>query len=481
MENQMAASPAGAMTKKKENGKLSWKSVIGYGFGEAGSQFSWTLISSYLTVYYTDVVGLTPIVISVIMLVARICDAINDPMFGSIAENYTHTKWGRFRPYILFGAPFLALFNCLTFLNLNIPNSAKSIWCAVTYICCGMAYTAVSISVGSLANCMTASNTERVRLNASRNIIGNLAGLVVSAITMPLILAFGGGSSSSARGYFIAALILSVISIPCFVICFSTTKEVISGGNQNATKKEKGSLYKSIIETLKDHDSRVLIIAMVLVLTAVMGRVGIMAYYFIYILNNAAAIAACASALTFGMVIPGFYAPFLLNRFNKKYVGAGACVCMGLSCVALYFAGEAHAALPVLVILHFIYGASNAAGITCYSLTGEIIDDAWIRTGRRNDGAVYSMISFGTKLGNAIGGSVGILALGAVGFVANTKMSAKTLTNMDRVINFGPMVIFILAAIAFLTIRMTNKKGKENEEAVKQMLQKTSVAQEEKA
>lgn len=110
-------------------------------------------------------------VISMIMLIARIWDALNDPMFGSIAEN-TQSKWGRFRPYILYGAPILALFNCLTFLNLDIPNGWKAIWCGFTYIGCGMAYTAVNISVGCLANSMTAVNTQRVSLNAFRGVMG---------------------------------------------------------------------------------------------------------------------------------------------------------------------------------------------------------------------------------------------------------------------------------------------------------------------
>ena len=183
--------------------KLSWGSIIGYGFGEAGTQFSWTLISNYLTVFYTDVVGLTPVVISTIMLVARIWDAINDPMFGTIAERHTHTRWGRFRPYIMFGAPILALTNCLTFLNLDISNGAKSFWCGLTYILCGMAYTAVSISVGSLANCMTTSNHERVTLNSSRNILGNVAAMILSACTMPIILFFGNGSTERRRSFFL--------------------------------------------------------------------------------------------------------------------------------------------------------------------------------------------------------------------------------------------------------------------------------------
>lgn len=96
--------------------KLSVFQKIGYGLGEAGSTLSWTLVSSYLTVFYSDVVGLAPAIISVIMLVARIWQAVCDPLFGGIAEN-TKSRWGRYRPYILFGAPLLALFNCLTFLN----------------------------------------------------------------------------------------------------------------------------------------------------------------------------------------------------------------------------------------------------------------------------------------------------------------------------------------------------------------------------
>ena len=454
-----------------QENKLSWKSIIGYGFGEAGTQFSWTLISNYLTVFYTDVVGLTRVIISTIILVARIWDAINDPMFGTIAERYTHTRWGRYRPYILFGAPVLALTNCLTFLNLDISNGAKAFWCGFTYILCGMAYTAVSISVGSLANCMTTVNKERVTLNSSRNILGNVAAMILSAATMPIILHFGGGSTSSAKGYFMAAVIFSIICIPCLVICFATTKETVVV--ENAPKKDdaqKGSLFSSMISALKDHDSRTLIIAMVLVLTAVMGRVGIMAYYFIYIYADPTIIAACASALTFGMIMPGFYAPLVLNKFNKKTVGMIACFLMAFFCVTFYFAGEAHASLPVMVVLHFLYGAANCAGITCFVLIGEIVDDAWLRTGIRSDGVMYSMVSFGTKLGNAIGGSIGILGLAAVGFVANTDMSAGTLTNMDRVINFGPAAIFVLAGVFYAMLHMTNAKGKENEPKVKALM-----------
>lgn len=450
---------------KSTSVKLPLWRKIGYGFGELGSQCSWTLISSYLTVFYTDVVGLTPAIISAIMLIARIWDAINDPMFGALAEN-TRSRWGRFRPYILWGAPVLALFNCLTFLNLDIPGTWKAIWCGFTYIACGMAYTAVNISVGCLANSMTAVNSERVSLNALRGILGGVIQMIISAVTMPMILHFGGGSTSSGRGYFMAALVFSIVCIPCFWVCVVSTKEIIGGGVKKNGKTAKESTVKNLLNsfkyTFKDRNAVALVLAMFMFLTGIFGRLGIMAYYFIYVLGNPALIAGFATALSAGMLAVNFYAPFLLNHIDKKWVGVFSCICQAACCTAFFFAGEAHME-KTIVVIGFIYGVTNMCSLVSFGLGAEVIDDNWIRTGIRSDGVIYSCISFSTKLGNAIGGSIGILVLGAVGFVANTEMSAAVLTKMNAVINFGPAAFLLLSAFFFTRVKMTNKKAKENE------------------
>lgn len=450
--------------------KLSMAKKIGYGLGEAGSTLSFTMISSYLTVFYSDVVGLAPAVISLIMLVARIWQAICDPVFGGIAEN-TRSKWGRYRPYILYGAPLLALFNCLTFLNLDIPDSAKAIWCAVTYIACCTAYSFANGAVACIVNSLTSINTERVSANAVKGVVSSVFGIIVSAVTMPLIMKFGGGNTNSANGYFYTALVFSIAAIPCFLICFKSTKEVISGGSEKKVKENPVVMIcSSFKNAFKDWNVAWLMIAMIIYLTGIFGRLGVMAYYFIYVLAAPLGIAAFGTAMTAGMLVVNFYAPKLLNKIDKKYVGVLACLLQAGCCVVFYFMGEAKMASIVIAIVGFIYGATNMVTLVSVSLCGELIDDNWLRTGKRSDGVIVTAISFSTKIANAIGGSIGIVILGAVGFVANTDMTAATLTKMNAVINFGPAACFLVAIIPFLMIRMTNAKGKENEQKLREMM-----------
>lgn len=448
--------------------KIPFLKKVGYGFGEAGSQFSFTLVSTYLTVFYTDVVGLTPAVISVIMLVARIWDAVNDPMFGIIAQN-TSSRWGRYRPYILFGAPVLAVFNCLTFFKPEASVGVKAMWCALTYIGCDLAYTAVNISTGSIVNSMTSIVKERVLLNSFRGVLGSAAGVVISATAMPMILKFGDGSAAEGDGYFIAAVVYSIIGTICLWVCAASSKEVIVVKKR---PQKRGNIIRTLFNSFRyifqDRDAAMLVLSMILYLTGVFGRMGIMTYYFIYVLGDVDSVALCATALTLGMIIPNLYTPALFRRIDKKYCGVIACVCQMVCCILFFVLGQT-GNIPAVAVVTFIFGATNFAGQTSQALCGEIVDNQWITTGIRADGVVYSCISFATKLGNAIGGSVGIVALGMVGFVANTEMPKAVLTRINAVINLGPAFFFVLAIIPFLCMKMTNKLSEKNENKIREM------------
>ncbi|MFR4972656.1 MAG: MFS transporter [Butyricicoccus pullicaecorum] len=216
--------------KFRDGEKMASKlAVICYGFGDLASQFVWTFVGSYLTIYYTDIVGLAPAIVSVIMMGARIWDAINDPMMGAIAER-TRSKFGRFRPYIAFGCPFLAIFAVLTFTNpFGGGSAAGAIWAAVTYIIAGMLHTLVNIPYAALSGVMTEDANQRNKINTSRNIGMNLGLVIVNALSAGLALRFSseGAEVANGHGYMMTALIYAIISIPLFLIVFATAKEKV--------------------------------------------------------------------------------------------------------------------------------------------------------------------------------------------------------------------------------------------------------------
>lgn len=206
--------------------RLSKLTLFAYGLGDFASNLCWTFIGSYLSVFYTDVVGMAPAIASAIMLIAKIWDGINDPMFGAIAER-TNTKRGRFRPYILFGAPVLAVLSVLAFTTIGTGTTAV-IYAAVTYIGCGMAYTVVNLSYGSLSTVMTTNPDDIAQLNSWRMMGTNLSSVLLNAITAPLLMKFSGGSDSYTTGaYLKVAVLFAICALPLFYFVYVNCKETI--------------------------------------------------------------------------------------------------------------------------------------------------------------------------------------------------------------------------------------------------------------
>ena len=185
----------------KTGEKTNWKLGTYFALGEVGSNLSWYMINTYLTIFYTDVVGLSASAISAIMLIARIWDAINDPMMGSIADR-TKKRWGKFRPYILFAPPVLAIFNILTFTVFPVKGVTKVTLCLIFYIGAGMAYTAVNIPYNALVNVIARSSEVRMNLISCKAVGSGVVSMVLSAVVMPMILFFGKSNMPNARGYF---------------------------------------------------------------------------------------------------------------------------------------------------------------------------------------------------------------------------------------------------------------------------------------
>lgn len=206
-------------------GKVPFVSKLAYGMGDVGCNFSWMFVGNFLMIFYTDVFGISMSAVATLMLVSRFWDAINDPIIGTLTDK-THTRWGRFRPWLLFGAPVTALVLILTFwAHPEWSQTAKIIYMAVTYCILVLGYTCVNLPYGTLCGAMTQDIDERAKLNTSRSVSAMMAIGVINIVTVPLISWFGAGDTK--YGYFAVAVLYGIIFAACHLFCFHKTREVV--------------------------------------------------------------------------------------------------------------------------------------------------------------------------------------------------------------------------------------------------------------
>ncbi len=439
-----------------KNKKMASKSaVICYGFGDLASQFIWTFVGSYLTIFYTDVVGLTPIIVSAIMLGARIWDAVNDPLMGAIAER-TRTKWGRFRPYIAFGCPALALFGVMTFTNpFNGLSTAGVIWAAVTYIVAGMLYTLVNIPYAALSGVMTEDADQRNKINTSRNIGMNVGMIIVNSCSAGLALYFSGSDAQVANGYgyMMVALVYSIIAVPLFFVVFFTSKEYVAPVN-NIAKFSFKDTFANLV-----HNKYLMIVTgiMALQMTAFMGRIAVCAFYVIYCLGSFTMIAFIMTIPSIGAVIGSLFVPYLAKKMGKRNVLMYSMLIQAVGLLVIYLAPFDN--MTMVIIGCCIFGLFNVGFPMTLSMVADSVDYMELKTGIRTDGTAYATYGLATKVGNALGGSVGVLLLSAFGYVANAQQTAGALRGINIVVNLIPAVLFILAAALCLLWKMTDAQA----------------------
>lgn len=446
--------------EKKMASKLA---VICYGFGDLASQFVWTFVGSYLTIYYTDIVGLAPAIVSVIMMGARIWDAINDPMMGAIAER-TRSKFGRFRPYIAFGCPFLAIFAVLTFTNpFGGGSAAGAIWAAVTYIIAGMLYTLVNIPYAALSGVMTEDANQRNKINTSRNIGMNLGMVIVNALSAGLALRFSGEGAEVANGhgYMMTALIYAIISIPMFLIVFATAKEKV----QPMHGTQAFSFKDTVNNLVRNKYLMIITLIMLLQMTAFMGRIAVTSYYVIYCLGSFTMIALIMTIPSLGGIIGSFFVPFFAKRFGKRAVLMGSMLIQAVGLLVIYFAPFDN--ITMVLVGCWIFGLFNVGFPMTLSMVADSVDYMELKTGIRTDGTAYATYGLATKVGNAIGGSIGVLLLAAFGYVANAEQTVEAMNGINIVVNLIPAILFILGAAACLLWDMSDKDADEIREKLK--------------
>lgn len=445
--------------------KLSKITFFAYGCGDFASNLCWTFIGSYLSIFYTDIVGMAPAVASAIMLVAKLWDGINDPMFGAIAER-THTKLGRFRPYILYGAPFLAVFSVLTFTKLG-SGTVAVVWAAFTYIGCGMLYTVVNLSYGSLSTVMTDDTEELVKLNNYRMIGTNVSSVLLNAISAPLLVYLSGNTGSyTAGGYTKLAMIYAICALPMFIFVFSKCKERLAPIN----KKSKIPLKQSIKCVLTNKPLMLIFFVQLFALGSFFGRMGVAVYYFMYDLKRPDLISLLMALPSLVTVIGIMVSkPFLMKvgRMKMQIIGL---LGQAASLAAIWYVGGflGYDHVGTIIVLHAVYGFFCYTCAIPMAMIPDAINYEEDKTGVRADGTSYAAVSLSTKFASAFGVSGALLVMGAMGYVANQEQTAAGLSG----INFSANLLFAIVALIGIIPALMYPLNEEKNEEIKARLAK---------
>lgn len=431
-------------------GRLSKKTLFAYGMGDFASNLTNTFMGSYLSIFYTDVVGLTPAVVSAIMIIARIWDAVNDPMFGAIAER-TNTKRGRFRPYIFYFTPFLALASVLTFTTFG--GSGGAVYAAITYIAYGMLYTVVNLSYGSLSTVMTTNPEDISQLTSWRMMGTNLSSVVLSALSPVIMGAISGSDTFTGKSYTITILLYAILSVPMFYFVYANCREVVKPVNEG----QRVPLAVSLKTVVTNKPLMLGFCMMIFAMFAFFGRMGVVIYYIIYVLQKPQYISIFMSLPSIMTVIGILLTKNYIVRWGKKKMTAIGYVGAGLSLILIYFADPAN--LPLIIVLHALYGFFCFSFPIPMSMIPEAINYQEDRTGIRTDGLAYAATSLSTKVGNAFGPAMALLVMGSFGYVANAQQTAESMRGINLSTNLVFGICYLLALIPLAMYPLNAEKN----------------------
>jgi len=441
----------------KSNVFISLREKMAYGAGDFASSMFWKLFSMFLLFFYTDVFGISAAAVGTMFLVTRVWDAVNDPVMGIICDR-TQTRWGKFRPYLLFLALPFAIIGVLTFTSPDLTSSGKLVYAYVTYSLMMMIYTAVNVPYASLMGVMTSNIEERTSL-ASWRLIGAFAGgLLVTASANALIDYFGGADSGTTdfeTGYQYTIMVFGVLAAFFLVLTFLGTRERLE------PPKEKNNSLKEDLRNLSRNMPWFIMLG-----AAICNNIfntlrdGTTLYYFKYYIKDQTlsffgteydfsqgALASAYLSVWVGTNILGvILAKPLSARIGKKKAFLYSILVSSILSIAFFFLDPDQ--LFAIFALNVFIGIS--AGVVMpllWAMYADIADYSEWKNGKRSTGLIFSSSSMSQKFGWTIGGALTGWMLSYLGFEANVEQTESSVFGIRLMISVVAGVAGILAAI----------------------------------
>lgn len=430
---------------------LSKKEKIAYGLGDTASNIIFQTVMLFLTFFYTDIFGISPAVVGTLFLVVRVIDAVTDPIMGALTDA-THTKYGSYRPYLLWLAIPFAVISVITFTTPEMDDGNKIIYAFVTYTLLMLVYTAINIPYSALGGVLSGNPNERVSIQSYRFVFGMLGGLLVTSCTLPLVKWFGNGNNE--MGYQLTMLVMSCLGVVLFLICFRYTKERVSN------PPHKLSLKTQLHVLWQNQPFKILCMAALVLLTSMVLRTTLAIYYVKYVLGKEDLITEFVTLGMIGNILGCACAQPLSKRLDKKaayvylqYISAI------LSCIAFFVPNE-HVLLAFLVYFLWCFFTQMATPLLWAKMADTIDYGVW-QNGLRLTGLVYASIVFFIKLGLALGGAIAGWLLAYYQYQANVELSEATKNGILTSFTLYPAIGSVLVALIMSKYSLDNRTIKK--------------------
>jgi GPH family glycoside/pentoside/hexuronide:cation symporter len=445
---------------------LRFKEKLGYGLGDTASNFFFQVFNIFLLYYYTDIFGIDPALIGVMFIVTKVVDAISDPLMGIVADR-TNSRWGKFRPYLLWGAIPYGVLGYAMFANPELSQSGKLIYAYATYTLMMLAYTAINIPYSALMGVMSSSSIERTSISSYRFVCAFSAAWLVGTFVTPLKTILGGGDE--AEGFRLTMMIFAVISVALFWVTFATTRERVK------PMQEESNLKLDFKAMLGNGPWLTLFFAAIFTLMNVAVRNGAILYYFKYYVGDDGTpiflifdkTAVFMSSGLFAMVAGIACTKALASRFDKRQLMIVLTLLNAL-CMAVFFVippEQYGLMLLVNAIGALIAGPTPALIWAMYADTADYGE--W-KSGRRTTALVFSALQFAQKMGLAVGAGLSGFILSFFGFIANDVQSDFSITGIRLMFSVFPAVLAVSSAAAIYFYPLKDVKVREIEVELKE-------------
>ena len=425
--------------------RLSVREKVGYGIGDAAANFIFQTMIIFQLAFYTDTFGITAAAAGTLFLVVRVFDAAFDPLMGVIADR-TNTRWGKFRPWILWTAVPFGVMGLLAFTTPDLSPSGKLAYAYVTYILLMMVYSANNLPYSALSGVMTGDAVERTSLSSYRMVFAMASQLVIQGLALPMVETFGKGDD--ARGYQITMGIFSALAVVFFIITFLTTRERV-----RPDPAQKSSIRQDFADLLENGPWKAMFALTVILFITLALRGGVMVYYFKYFVGREDMF-SLFNVFGTGATIVGV----LLSKPVAERIGKRRLFVLGLLGTVLFTAAfillpadNVPLIIAVEALRQFAYGFTIPL---LWAMMADVADFSEWKNRRRATAVIFSAIIFGLKAGLGVGGAIGGYLLQAYGYVPNVAQSERALLGIRLTASIYPAIAFLLCAACLYFYRI---------------------------